>query len=573
MLNSYPSAQGEFSGFVNVGYKAMKWKIADTLALTFILALTGLFAWRAVNFGVRPLEDAAMLMRYADNLAQGKGIVWNIGEPPVDGATDFLFMVFVALLHRIGLSFEAAVRLITLSAHFGTVGSIYISMRKLQRSGIIPALLSATYFAVGPGLFLSAAYFGTPFFALAVAIAWVLAQHLIFSDNRSISGYLYFSLACLFAGLIRPEGVLIGAFMLAAIGIMIPFGELRRLTFVFGTVFLVLGGAYFIWRWSYFGYPLPNPFYKKGGGHLYLSALKDSVENNLRLLYPFIPAFLLSLRRPNTLKLAVAFSLPIVGTVAMWALLSGEMNFGGRFQYPTLAICVLSWFPLVKTLQDDLALPTLASLTRRQKLAVVSATIFVLGGVFTEQVANSVGITYGRDGRYDVARILAKYAGRGYTIATTEAGLLPLYSGWRAIDTWGLNDKWIAHNGPITEQYLDQQKPDVIMWHGYFSPCDSPPPSLDGSLWDQHLRVLRDYAEHHNYTLAAAFGISPQDTHYYYVRTDLPERAEIVQRIKSLNYGWFENGRKSQNYAELCSHQQIANGQQESAATANKPLH
>jgi ADP-heptose:LPS heptosyltransferase len=30
-----------------------------------------------------------------------------------------------------------------------------------------------------------------------------------------------------------------------------------------------------MWRWQYFGYPLPNPFYKKGGGTLHLAgALK-----------------------------------------------------------------------------------------------------------------------------------------------------------------------------------------------------------------------------------------------------------------------------------------------------------
>jgi hypothetical protein len=560
------------SSSARAGRNPMNWKTADTVALSLILALTGLFAWRAVNFGVRPLEDAAMLMRYADNLAQGNGIVWNVGEPPVDGATDFLFLVFVALLRHIGLSFEAAVRLITLSSHFSTVALIYVGMRKVQRAGTVPALLSAAYFAVGPGLFIAAAYFGTPFFAFAVAIAWLLAQRLILSDDRSISGYLAFSVACLLAGLIRPEGVLISVLMLAGIGVIIPLKDLRRLAVVFGCIFLVFGGAYFIWRWNYFGYPLPNPFYKKGGGHLYLSGLKDSVENNLRLLYPFIPAFLLSTRRTNTFRLAVAFSVPIVGSVAMWVLLSGEMNFGGRFQYPTLAICVMSWFPLVRTLWNDLTLPKLASLTSMQRLAVIATAIFVLGGVLTEQVINSRSITYGRDGRYDVARILSQYAGRGYTIATTEAGLLPLYSKWRAIDTWGLNDQWIGHNGPITEQYLAQQRPDVIMWHGYFSPCDSLPPSLDGSLWDRQVRTLRDYAEHHNYTLAAAFGISPEDTHYYYVRTELPEREEIVQQIRSLDYGWYENGRKSLNYAELCSNQHTTNVQHYSAADVDETI-
>jgi hypothetical protein len=57
---------------------------------------------------------------------------------------------------------------------------------------------------------------------------------------------------------------------------------------------------------------------------------------------------------------------------------------------------------------------------------------------------------------------------------TTEAGLLPYYSGWTAVDTWGLNDQFIAHNGGLTVEYLDQYKPHIIMFHDYYSPLVPP---------------------------------------------------------------------------------------------------
>jgi len=50
---------------------------------------------RTFDFAAQPEEDAAILMRYAQHLAAGHGIVWNVGEPPVDGATDFLFMLLL----------------------------------------------------------------------------------------------------------------------------------------------------------------------------------------------------------------------------------------------------------------------------------------------------------------------------------------------------------------------------------------------------------------------------------------------------------------------------------------------
>jgi hypothetical protein len=178
--------------------------------------------------------------------------------------------------------------------------------------------------------------------------------------------------------------------------------------------------------------------------------------------------------------MGLALAIPIVGAVSMWVLLSAEMNFGGRFQYPILAICLLSWFPLVKNLRSDMGLPDFSSLSRKKKGAIVLSGITVLALVYGILVAQSLAITYARDGRYDVGIMLSDYKERGYTLATTEAGLVPLYSGWRAVDTWGLNDQWIAHNGGVTEEYLKRQNPDIILWHEYFSPQHPPSPDREG---------------------------------------------------------------------------------------------
>lgn len=127
---------------------------------------------------------------------------------------------------------------------------------------------------------------------------------------------------------------------------------------------------------------------------------------------------------------------------------------------------------------------------------------------------------------------------------------MPLYSKWRAIDTWGLNDQWIAHNDLITDEYLQKQRPDIIMWHGYFSPLFPPAPEhSESSQWSRQVITLKRYAEKHRFTLAAVFGISPKDTHYYYVRSEIPDHDEIVQRIRSIDYAWFGNGAICENYA------------------------
>ncbi|HET7142495.1 MAG TPA: hypothetical protein VFI68_00630, partial [Anaerolineales bacterium] len=70
--------------------------LPDILLTIFLIASTLVYASRFVDFSIPPFEDAAMLMRYSQHLAQGHGVTWNIGEHPVDGATDFLFMVLSA---------------------------------------------------------------------------------------------------------------------------------------------------------------------------------------------------------------------------------------------------------------------------------------------------------------------------------------------------------------------------------------------------------------------------------------------------------------------------------------------
>ena len=100
-----------------------------------LLLLAGLYTISFARSSLHPYEDAAMLMRYSEHLAQGHGIVWNVGEKPVDGATDFLVMVLVAGLVKAGLGVESATRLLGFLSHLVTVLVIYWSLRRLQGRG------------------------------------------------------------------------------------------------------------------------------------------------------------------------------------------------------------------------------------------------------------------------------------------------------------------------------------------------------------------------------------------------------------------------------------------------------
>jgi hypothetical protein len=531
------------------------WTFVAFSATVLATALVALFL---VDFSIPPFEDAAMLMRYAGHLADGHGIVWNIGEPPVDGGTDFLFLVLLACFHRAGLSLELSNRILTIGAHFLTLSIIFWGMRRLQRASLLSCTLTATFFALGPGLFLSAAYFGTPVFTLVLAMTWLAAQRLMSQQQEPWTSHVAFSLSSLLLGLIRPEGVLASVLILLAIGLAVSPRVFFRSLLAYSLTMLCLGGLYLLWRYHYFGHFLPNPYYKKGGGNLYVAGLKTSVSNGFYLLYPFIPAFLLAALSKRTLRLSVAFATPILGFIGMWILLSDEMNFGGRFQYPVLVLGALSWYPLSQRAREML-FSRLRVFDARQAL-VLSLLVALSAPIIAQQLRRSKVITYSHDGRYDVAMILREYAERRLTIATTEAGLLPFYSRWRAVDTWGLNDPWIAGHGVITESYLESQKPDLIMWHGYFSPLHPIQRAL--TPWDQQVAVLQRYAEGHQFEVVAVFGNEPLDTHYYLIRRDLPDAKAISERIRSIPYRWFGGG--------LCKNWLLADASTANAADARR---
>ena len=543
----------------------------DLIFALLIIASTLYYAWRYVDFQVPPFEDAAMIMRYAQNLAGGDGIVWNIGEPPVDGATDFLFMVASAVFIKLGFTVGQAVRGLGFASHLATVLLVYFVNRRIHKASVSLSIFSGLYLAVGTGLAYVAAYFGTPFFALAAASTWtfgllliqpVRPERTLSHDEVAVEGSrfglsLAFALSGLITGLIRPEGVILASLMLVSLIVIRGWKKSISTIVIFASVFLLLGGAYFIWHWNYFGYPLPNPFYKKGGGGLHWDSFNNSLLNTLRLCAPFLIAFILGFRSRETTKQTIAYLIPVIGFAASFVLISDEMNYGARFQYALLPIAAMSWIPLLRGF--NFSWPQ--QLQRRERSVYLFAAISIAAGViyyswfqncFLASYQQTCFTPYVADGRYEMGKILSEYRGKDYVIATTEAGLLPYYSGWAAIDTWGLNDQFIAHYGGLTAEYLERYKPHVIMFHDYYSPL-VPPKLTEANLaqpWFRMTITMKEYAEANGYVLAAVFGDSPYDTHYYYVRPDFQDSERIIEQISKMKrYYWFTTGKKAINYA------------------------
>lgn len=505
----------------------------------------------SLRAGGPPAEDAAMLLRYSNHLAQGAGITWNVGEHPVEGATDFLYMASIAAIAKI-LHWDAlyACRFLLALCSMLLPLAIYSCARWTLRSSSWLAFSLGLYIASVPSGGYLASGFGAPFMMLVVALAtWAGLAIVKSPGNISWLSAIRFSLLALAIGLTRPEGNLLAILLLCSIVLLRGLQQSRRLVTAFCLVFVGLGGAYFLWRIHYFGWPLPNAFYVKGGGHLHLQGLGNAVENIAKLLWPAVPLAVLALRNRKRANVLVALMVPLGGYALVWVLLSNENNHLFRFQTPVLPL-VLLYLPLL--LEDVFAemsfSPNLLPRGGRMALGVAGAA-YVMGAcaclykAVQSPLPDSSGETF--------ARHLAQYSDRGYTMAVTEAGTFPYFSGWKSIDLLGLNDVTIAHAG-VSEEYLDRYKPELLLYHMYAPFATSGAFHRDDLIIahrDTHaMAVTQAYALHQHYVLAAIYGGEPCSVHVFYVRPNTPDTEAIVAYLRNTPYYFLDTGVLSVDY-------------------------
>lgn len=547
-----------------------------TIIVLGILAL--LFA--QAQHPLAPSEDAYITYRYARNLAEGHGIVWNVGEDPVEGGTEFLWTVLLAGTSRLtGMGIEQAARVLNLLVGIIAVSTLALASFHLSERQMLPALFATLAFALGPLSYHVRAGFATPLFTLLLLIITITLYQFAFlaRENRwRQRAFILLPLASLLLGLTRPEGVLFAGLALVAALILLDNQDRRRLGMTTLFLLIIPGLLYFLWRWRYFGYFLPNTFYVKNAGELLHMRYFPVIYDLFRFMAPLFMLIGVGffLEKPRRVVKKMIILAPALLFPWSYLLIDQLQNLGKRFQYPVYPIFLLA----AAMALGQLALRSSPPELRRQNLSLYAAAgvgmafilfapfvaleraalvlllIFILAGlkfleehqlgvrgsylalaflvtasalvIFNAQsayrLANSFYPTV-FDDREAIGKALAPLADKGYTIVASEAGWIPYFSRWRAIDPFGLNDEYIAHHG-LSFDYLDQQKPDVIMYHQVKNP--QPP------RWADMVALLRDYAKARGYVLAAVIERKgPEDMHVYWVKPDNPDAEALLRAI------------------------------------------
>jgi len=202
-------------------------------------------------------------MRYARHFADGHGFVWNIGEPPIEGFTNLLWVLWMSVAHKLGLSESKISLFIMLSGVVIMLMTGFVTARiarKITSAAWVPvAVLAATLFDY-PLVFWTLRGMEVGALALFVyTLLWlVLENEDEFSLPRSIA------MGALTAGalLIRSDSVV-------PVGLICLYGFLttknKRWLFAacIGVFALSAVGGQTVFRKSYFHESLPNTYFLK----------------------------------------------------------------------------------------------------------------------------------------------------------------------------------------------------------------------------------------------------------------------------------------------------------------------
>ena len=248
-------------------------------------------------------DDAHISYRYANNFIAGQGLVWNINERPVEGYTNFLWVLIAAVslllkIHPLIIS--------KIIGFFAYMGMIVLPLTNKNIFCIAPICRAFTslLIAICPVI----GYYGQigmeqtffAFFVLWAILTYIDGLLLNSSKKKYVAAFLTG-----LSALIRPEGAgVFGILFLYELYLHFYTRKPLKINFlaVFIFWFIVVWLPYFIWRFNYYGYPFPNTFYAKhtGGGlkqvYLGFRYLSDQYTTYLVLPISFSLALYLSIK-------------------------------------------------------------------------------------------------------------------------------------------------------------------------------------------------------------------------------------------------------------------------------------
>jgi arabinofuranosyltransferase len=450
--------------------RAAMWGIAAAAAAGALIA----FAVHVARAWPFTVDDSFITYRYSQNLAQGHGPIFNLGLGRAEGYTSFLWMLIMAVPQAIGLSPVLFAKVAGVTLTVGTMGVVVVLIDRnslmLDRSArFAVAALSVLLVALFvPTAVHAVSGMETALYAFVVTL--FLATLSCFSRLPQRWAAPALAIIGLLVGVTRPEGNLVVVVGLACLLCVVEPERRGRLLASAAILYVVPGLIYFVWRLAYYGHLFPLPFYVKVEAQGLLAG-KSQVESFVGQLAWLLPlALLAAVRCWRALLPAVVAALSLLAFFLFPQHITG---YEWRYLYPVFPFAVaLAGIGLAQFLWwwSESG----ASVATRW---IAAAAVAVLCGLTVHKMTfdtggqlslyHWVGVAPNRL-RESLGRYLARFEPRSdrRVMVLRDVGAIPYYSGWRTIDTLGLNDSHIAIDGPDAAYALSYH-PDLIILGTY----------------------------------------------------------------------------------------------------------
>jgi arabinofuranosyltransferase len=414
-------------------------------------------------------DDTFITLRYARNVLDGKGFVFNDGER-VEGYTNFLWLLIIVFAGKLGLPLVASARALSLAFSIGTLALLGAAARRDTKPAeerapeenpgwmeTIRIFLAPVLLAVSPPFLVwSTSGSEMPLFAFLLLAGFMSIE----GEKRPGRALAAFGLL----GLVRPEGAL---FYAAALAYLLARGTRKaQVAFAGIGIAAMLYAPYLIWKWRYFHALIPNTFYAKTGPPGLM------LRNGLRYLFGFF--------------LSYGYLL-----VAGIALLRAASRPRGSYLLPLALVCACGgvplifggdWMPHYRLLLPALPLIMLVvsrgvaaaapQAVRWAVFALMPLLLVVVPGAFGYETFTAERLTVRAFAH--LGRRLESILPPGTSIGCGSTGAIGYYSGMPVVDILGLTEPRIARHGAVVGTqpghlktdgaYVFARKPDLLLF-------------------------------------------------------------------------------------------------------------
>ncbi len=438
------------------------------------------------------IDDAFITFRYAENFADGFGLSFNPNEKAVEGYSNFLWLLIMSLIYRIGLPTYLMAKILGTIFVLSAGAAWFFFLRKnnaglIWLAGPLFLICPITAFWAVSGLEL-----GLHTFLIAISAVTLLRN----------SKWLYLILPFLILN--RPEGVAIAAGMVLTGALVDRKTVSPNLKYYLAAIILILLTTLglTIFRIQFFGYVFPNTFYSK----IHHNILWGYKELGKMLLFflPISVGLVFSilgtiLKKPKDKKIVI-FGILFLIQVFISASVDPIMNFLFRYLIPFLPIMLI------------LALSSVSSIRKAGNRNLVTGLFIVSLMIPLLPALNRLNqeklIWEAQEKFIELANTFPDNS----SISMTDMGRIPYYSDKIFFDLWGLINEEIAHNGfNPKREFL--RLPDYFVMVGYL---------IDNQLNLLFVRekvIARDESFPDAYefiTICFPVGKKPTDPGYYY---------------------------------------------------------